>query len=132
MRPHMDERVNVEDVPQPQTEGDERVPWRQAQVVIIGAAIRRSPAVRRKRNENAAEYPGAEPKGSVMQIGIGRGFAPRGVNTRPCVVGQRGSDEEPGLVAEEQADPAVGSAQRAGADQTTSPAVHSASRSAGR
>ena len=48
VRAHMDERIGLGDVPQPQPEGEQRMARRQGRVVIVGAAVARTPAVGRQ------------------------------------------------------------------------------------
>ena len=60
MRAHVDERIDLGHVLQPEAEGDERVPRRQQRIVIVGAALRRAAAVGRQCDQNLAECLRAE------------------------------------------------------------------------
>ena len=76
VRAHVNERVDLRDVLQPQAEGDQRMPRRQRRIVIIGAALRRAAAVRRQRDHNVAEGLRAETERAVAHIGIVCRLAP--------------------------------------------------------
>ena len=71
MRAHVNERVGLRDVPQPQAEGDQRMPRRQNRIVIIGAPFRGPSAIGRQRHQNIAECFRAKMKGALTHIGIG-------------------------------------------------------------
>ena len=71
MRAHVNERVGLRDVPQPQAECDQCMPRRQNRIVIIGAPFRRPPAIGRQRHQNIAEFLRAEMKGAGADIRIG-------------------------------------------------------------
>ena len=77
MRAHVDERIDLGHVLQPEPEGDERVPRRQQRIVIVGAALRRAAAIGRQRDQNLAECLRAETKAAVAHVGIVRGLRPR-------------------------------------------------------
>ena len=55
MRADMDQRMAAEALPQPQAEGDERVARRQRRIVIVGAAVGGTAAIRRERDGDIAE-----------------------------------------------------------------------------
>ena len=73
----MHDGIGLGDVPQPQTEGEQRMARRQRRIVIGGAPVGDAPAIGRQRHEHIAELRGAEAEGAVADIGIGFGLAPR-------------------------------------------------------
>ena len=78
MRAHVDQRIDLGHVSQPQAESEQRMARRQRRIVIVGAPLARAAAIGRKRDQNIAEAARAEPERAVAQVGIGRGLAPGG------------------------------------------------------
>jgi hypothetical protein len=72
----VDEGIDAGDVLQPQTERDQRMPWRQLRIVIIGAAIRASAAVGRQRHNDITERLRAKAERAAAQMGIVGRLAP--------------------------------------------------------
>ena len=73
----MHDGVGLGRVTQPQAEGEHGMARRQRGVVIGGAAVGESPALRRQRHQHGAEPGGAEPKSAVDDIVIVGWIAPR-------------------------------------------------------
>ena len=76
MRAHMHQRIGLEDVAEPEREGEQCVARRERWIVIGGAAVARTATVRRKRDQHIAEARGAEAEGAVTAIGIIGRIAP--------------------------------------------------------
>ena len=76
VRAHVNERVHFRDVSQPQPERHQRVPRRQGGIVIIGAPLAQSSAIRRQRHQKIAEISCAEAERAVAHIRIVCRLAP--------------------------------------------------------
>ncbi len=76
VRAHVNERIGLRHVLQPQPEGDQRVTRRQQRIVIIGAPFRGAAAIGRQRDQDLAEFSRAESEGAVAHVGIVGRLAP--------------------------------------------------------
>src|ERR1700730_1986863 len=84
----MDQRVSLEGVSQPQPERHQGVARRQRGIMIVGAPLGRTPAVRWQRDDDVAANDDAKPESAVAYIGIVGRIAPRLVNAR-CRLGRQ-------------------------------------------
>ena len=86
MRAHVDQRVDLRRVLQPEPERDQRVARRQRGIVIVGAPLAGASAVGRQRDQNVAEGARAETKCAVAHIRI-VGGAPQAASMRSATLG---------------------------------------------
>jgi hypothetical protein len=66
MRAHVDEGIDLRNVPKPKAEGEQPMARRQSRVVIVRSAVSRASSVWRECDENIPEPPRAKTKGAVM------------------------------------------------------------------
>src|SRR5262249_55643734 len=76
VRAHVDEGIDLRNMPKPKAEREQRVAWRQSRVVIIGSTIRRASSVWRECDDDVPEAPRAKTKCAVSYVAVVSGVAP--------------------------------------------------------
>src|SRR5262249_28068841 len=82
MRAHVDESIDLHNVPKPKAEREQRVARRQSRVVIVGSTISRASSVRREPDEDVPEAPRAKTKCAVTHVAVVSGVVPCGLDAR--------------------------------------------------
>src|SRR5262249_56824413 len=70
MRAHVDESIDLHNVPKPKAEREQRVARRQSRVVIVGSTISRASSVWRECDEDVSEGPRAKTKCAVTHVAV--------------------------------------------------------------
>src|SRR6516164_8303487 len=92
MRAHVDEGIDLRNMPKPKAEREQRVARRQSRVVIVGSTISRASSVWRECDEDVSEAPRAKTKCAVTHLAVVAGVAPCGLHARDGFIG-KGRDE---------------------------------------
>ena len=82
MRAHVDEGIDLRNVPKPKAEREQRVARRQSRVVIVGSTISRASSVWGECNKDVPEGPRAKTKCAVTHVAVVSGVAPCGLDAR--------------------------------------------------
>src|SRR5215469_9249094 len=92
MRAHVDEGIDLRNVPKPKAEREQRVARRQSRVVIVGSTISRASSVWRECDEDVPEGARAKTKRAVTHVAVVAGGAPCHLHARDRFTG-KGRDE---------------------------------------
>jgi hypothetical protein len=92
MRAHVDEGIDLRNVPKPKAEREQRVARRQSRVVVVGSTISRASSVWREYDEDVPEGARAKAKCALTHVAVVAGVAPCGLHARDGFIG-KGPDE---------------------------------------
>src|SRR5215469_11616256 len=92
MRAHVDEGIDLRNMPKPKAEREQRVARRQSRVVIVDPTISRASSVWRECDDDVPETPHAKTKCAVTHVAVVSGVAPCGLDARHGFIGE-GRDE---------------------------------------
>ena len=92
VRAHVDEDIDLRNMPKPKAEREQRVARRQSRVMVVGSTISRASSVRREGDEDVPEGACAKTKCAVTHLAVIAGVTPRGVDARDGFIG-KGRDE---------------------------------------
>src|SRR5262245_62467825 len=92
MRAHVDEGVDLRNVPKPKAEREQRVARRQSRVVIVSSTIGRASSVWRECDEDVSEGARAKTKCAVTHVAVIASVATCGVDTCDGFIGGGGGE----------------------------------------